>query len=1172
MTTPRRDPYELLIQQFLQNVQQGREAVEGRFQGQRQERLIGEERDFQTGLIEEERAVTERRRQEDIAREARERQEDLALRASERAEDIALRTAERTEDFVRGQMRWEDERSAEIAAERRRNDDVYRAQAVTAREQLMQDIRAQLQFIDPNSPQYEHARRVLESLLAPIPQDMPGWDAYQNATRGVVVLGEDEVENVHTLIGNLERIATAAKNDDMRRDALRASIMEYLADGTKSQAERQTYYNEFIAKNDELFNDDMRRYLLAAVGINDKAAQDLALANLGIAQATAADIRATTALRGAQRAEILFGLEQGKRLADLTYQEAQNRVAAQAREFGTDDVRMFLEFGIIPSDPMDAEALARRMRYDSVEELQRHGEIRWKQAQRRELADLEIAERQADLFGENVNLARVERMVAELAYSRDVITGAIRDKVELSELAYALALTGDTDSLAVLEALSLESEYASALGGIQFGRLVELAEDVRLSDAEERELARLERRTNVADQVVAYQNNRSAYLMNVASTFSADDYEVGPDGEFVGLDDAIRQHVDGFSAADLRTMGVTADQLASEIRRYVMRDKVMQDRSTAVGVMEALLGAVPFTGERDEYGMPIPTTGPLTDEQQAWKQIFMTNAALAGLDDDVAEMLADGALRSGDFEHYKALMDVEFTESQIAVNLANARRTNLETGLLEDAQTDEGVILDSEMYTDLRQGYESMIGTVTDTLQSAYCTEAAPVGGDQLRTENAEECTALVAKLNHYEYELRNLTHAYATGSPYSYGLLVDMLTVPQVRSAEVNEIILGWGDDVRTGLEEQVITQAPQAYALIVEGIESGEIASAEDYNADLALAAQQISEAERAEYEASTSIANIDFGSEEWRNMSDGARLGRLARSTEWQQLAAEVAGGRELTTRERHDLALQFGWHTDVLAGRGTPNWLSVFRKADVEAFSRALDLTIREYVNQRDSGALDQPSEGVPGGPAILNGEINPALMNALIVQESGGAHRGGGIAATPEALTESVSGALGLTQIMPITGWQPGHNVRPIFRLSEEDNAEMVRLVPLREAAQQDWWDAEEAGDLVRAQESRTEFLRLDGEVRDLVRPYAEKVPETEYRRFANDYLQALLLYFEQRYPNDDDNLEKALAAYNAGAGTVNRAVGKSPGDWMSALPQDQTRAYVPAIMDRANGQ
>ena len=68
--------------------------------------------------------------------------------------------------------------------------------------------------------------------------------------------------------------------------------------------------------------------------------------------------------------------------------------------------------------------------------------------------------------------------------------------------------------------------------------------------------------------------------------------------------------------------------------------------------------------------------------------------------------------------------------------------------------------------------------------------------------------------------------------------------------------------------------------------------------------------------------------------------------------------------------------------------------------------------------------------------------------------------------------------------------------------------------------------------------------------------------EEEYRRFGRDYLQAM-------YREFNGDMTKALAAYNAGPGAVQKAVAKSGADWLSTMPKE-TQDYVPGVLRRIN--
>jgi|TARA_R100001369_G_scaffold92654_1_gene138953 soluble lytic murein transglycosylase-like protein len=103
--------------------------------------------------------------------------------------------------------------------------------------------------------------------------------------------------------------------------------------------------------------------------------------------------------------------------------------------------------------------------------------------------------------------------------------------------------------------------------------------------------------------------------------------------------------------------------------------------------------------------------------------------------------------------------------------------------------------------------------------------------------------------------------------------------------------------------------------------------------------------------------------------------------------------------------------------------------------------------------------------------------------------------------TDGKLTESPKGALGKYQIMPETAKKPGYGVTPIADLT--------------------------------------------------------KASEEEHKVFAESYYQAMLKEF-------DGDQEKALAAYNGGAGTVKKAIKKDPDNWVAFLPKE-SREYITKV-------
>ena len=70
--------------------------------------------------------------------------------------------------------------------------------------------------------------------------------------------------------------------------------------------------------------------------------------------------------------------------------------------------------------------------------------------------------------------------------------------------------------------------------------------------------------------------------------------------------------------------------------------------------------------------------------------------------------------------------------------------------------------------------------------------------------------------------------------------------------------------------------------------------------------------------------------------------------------------------------------------------------------------------------------------------------------------------------------------------------------------------------------------------------------------------------EEEYLRMGRDLLNAMYRLY-------DGDIEKALAAYNAGPGNVDKAIRKGGRDWKQHLPRKQeTLPYIDKIMAGIN--
>jgi len=171
----------------------------------------------------------------------------------------------------------------------------------------------------------------------------------------------------------------------------------------------------------------------------------------------------------------------------------------------------------------------------------------------------------------------------------------------------------------------------------------------------------------------------------------------------------------------------------------------------------------------------------------------------------------------------------------------------------------------------------------------------------------------------------------------------------------------------------------------------------------------------------------------------------------------------------------------------------------RRSEIPENMRERFDEVRKKARERLVGLGNVSIGRIGGGMPGEYASSADALMSALINAESDGNHYG-----ADGRMLRSGKGALGITQVMPKTGADPGFGVQPLQNESPE-----------------------------------------------------------EYRRFGRDYLAAML----RRYGGDK---ARALGAYNAGPGTVDKLIGNYGDKWLENAPAE-TQAYVAKILSAGGG-
>lgn len=1102
---PRKDPYATLIQQFLENTQGVAQANEQRFVRQREERLIDEEREYD----------------QQIRGQAYAREDEVEARRREQALTDAAN------------------------AYRRQNAEV---------------LRGLLGTVDPGSPEYQEMMGVFNSLLQP--STLTGQQAMDAATQGSVSL-DGQTYNVHELIARYQGIADDQARDEAWFDTVREGAMAFMGDGTKTEEERLEYYNEFIAQNDTFFNENVRRAILSLVGINDTAAQQEIIDNRVMRQQDIAARGIEIARGNVALAREILALKDEERMSDLDYETAQARLAGLQGDNDRADAQAFRSLGILPSDRERAQAVAKQFGFDTVEDARAAGEAIYARSQRMEENQAALLANQNALLGVQISNAKFDRMVANWEFERTQIMADAEDATTLTTAAFAASTQGDIATLETLESLAASGSYP-ALEGVDFVALRERAMAIRGSEEDQRAFEAWQRNNVQANGDLVHRQNADAYVATLAGLFQTSDFTEDQMG-IRGVDRDVDNYIDGMSERDFRALGLTKDEFRARLLSEIHRNKVLEDETAAAAAMDQLTGVVPPPSV-DGEGNVLPG---LTDQQELWKGTFLAQADMAGFDPEVAERIADGLLSGENEAFWKNYLDNERVKSIIEVNLANARRTNLETDQIEGALAnaeDAAIVLTDEMYDRQLDGYQFQRDTLQHLIDSVYCNQSAASGGQEFRLENETECDGFKQQLLAVNREIQSLQYAYNEGLPWAPGMMMGFggdagagggysQQYQQVIDAGL-EVIGGW-EGVRMDELRRLEQVDPASYTAAMVGVQDGTFNDAQAFNAAVAVALVEGGESFPPP-PGNLALSDVDVNDRNFMLASDDTRRRTLERTTEYRDLVVRLAQGDSINGREWNELARQFGFYSNPSVTGRLPAWmrepnpddLRAFLAPAVEAYKQDPTGWLRS-MPEPGSEPTPEPQQDQPVGQvnSLVSGlgEPSPALVDAMFTQESGQRH----FDETGNLVQNESSGAFGIAQSMPITAWQPGYGADPIITPSPEHQQQLEA------------WNSQR-----KALDPRSpEYRRITGQMHDLLMPYASQVTEEASRVFGQQYLAGMIRAF-------DGDVEKALAAYNAGPGNVQNAIARANaegGDWKDYLPRpEETLPYIRNVLAMAS--
>lgn len=633
----------------------------------------------------------------------------------------------REEDRNRQDERFDEVRQQQLEDEARAERQAKTNAAQNLRLQRVRDIQESLAFLDPSSEQFGRAMSAIDQLSQPM--GVEGQEALDSAIQGKLLFprtvsaatdrrpGPDgapvetaeerviqEPGNVNTLIGELGR---ARREEELRgatAETLFTKLATDLAD-VKWDAEERTRYLNNVVLPSPILSDDQKSALAVTAGMKSEDAEQM-VANKLAAEAQnleLGDIQIGTART--QRAIADLQLSQGERMADLDYQEAEERVRQQVANGNMFENEAFLKYGILPEDEARAERVADRLGIDSLEEAREQGQARYGRIQEHERIELDLQREALKLS--RLNITGTELNNAILNYNRDRLTtfGHIEDVSTLATRAFAAAANGDTATVLAMKGLAgVSGPLADALVDIPWEFLEEKATQVigdgdatREYEKAAREETLLQFRRGAITEAATFANAIGSRFLYAPEETVEGDIE-----EFIGT----------LTSRELESLGgeeAFRNLLAADVR--FQRRELGREQGGLT--LELLSKAIPESAS----------------EQAQWRDDFILAADKAGLGEE-AGSIANGLLSGANLDYWEARL----------------RRQQLQLQVKKLQEEAEGGGVDLATMKELRQLAADQSLSASRELSSAKCQVANPSGGVKYNQDDPD-CVAAAANL-----------------------------------------------------------------------------------------------------------------------------------------------------------------------------------------------------------------------------------------------------------------------------------------------------------------------------------------------------------------------------------------------------------------------------------------
>ena len=455
-------PFDVAIRQFLENLQTTPQAVETGFARQREERLIGEERD-EAGRIRQ---------------EAFQRQDQL------REEDFTRDDRLREEDFTREDERYADAIAREDYVHQRDRENQLTDAAVQIRMSQLEQLRRSLGFLEPGSDVYNRTVAAINALARP--SQLRGQAFLDHAVSGRLALGAGEVVNLNHLLGETDSYVRTAQQAEAWFETVMENTMNFITN-TEIDPELRAQHIQDVVLSSNMFSPQQKEMLLAGV-IHDPDARQRVITSGRMDAVLLETAEVQRDLMGVQLKREMLNLPHEQRMNQLEYESMQLQIATQVQNNRLTNAHAFREFGYVPEDDEAAAALASSLGM-SVEHLRSMGDRIWRRVQRSEdlaVKGQEIANLHGDVMVAHAQFNLEEdRRLSDINY--DTASASLRAIVRRGELElveahrmYGYVPTDEEEAQTLMSAMGYSAPEQMQSAGQTIWRRLQQTEEAQL--------------------------------------------------------------------------------------------------------------------------------------------------------------------------------------------------------------------------------------------------------------------------------------------------------------------------------------------------------------------------------------------------------------------------------------------------------------------------------------------------------------------------------------------------------------------------------------------------------------------------------------------------------------------------------------------------------------------